>query len=180
MSYCEIIAFKDGKPGECLECRNSWLGAAFIWNCIWDKWLKNPAKEYDTWIVPGPNTQKLWDAVKRSDIPVAIRAVHASTFDHAVIYQKDFARFAADLGEFVRYFDAVGKSHLESWAEFVRTHNDADAVGFYQNSVVDHPWYQQGTDDSIPYDLNTGDKHFDVYEHLTEIDAEATSQALGP
>ncbi len=51
MSYCAIIPFKDGKPESRVEFRNAWGGAAYIWDCLFKKHLKDPAIPHDSWLV---------------------------------------------------------------------------------------------------------------------------------
>lgn len=177
MSYCEVISFKNGKPDDSLECRNAWGGAAFIWTKLYDKYLKDPHKQYDSWLsggLAGETDRRLWDLYKRRDIPRFLRAVHVSTFDRAIVARENLKQFASDLREFVKYF-GTGDSvcHLTTWADWIDAHPDIEAVGFYGTSVSENLWYDydEEKDESIPYDLNTGDKHLEVYELLDEVDA---------
>jgi hypothetical protein len=177
MSYCEIIAFKDGKPSEALESRNAWGGAAYVWSCLFDKYLKDPNNQYDTWLSER-GQGRLWDLAKKKEIPAFMRAVHASTFDYALVLPKNFQRFIDDLREFARYFGTNGKvCHLETWATFIDQHRDAEAIGFYGTSVGENLWFtwDEGKEESVPYDLASGDKHFDVYDELARYDAEAVA-----
>lgn len=181
MSYSQVIAFRDGKPAEVLECRNAWGGPAYIWTSLFDRYLKDPFIEYDSWLSRfSRNDNSLWQLVDREDIPAALRAVHYSTYDRAIIRREHFQQFAADLREFVATFPTTGVCHLPAWADFVEK-CDAEAIGFYGTSVSENLWFidkeqteaDEDDEDSIPYDLNTGDKHFEVYDRMRET-AEAT------
>lgn len=176
MSYCEIIAFREHVPSVGLELRNAWGGAAYVWNHMYDKFLKDPANEYDSWLRgAGTDESPLWKLHKRQDIPMFMRAVHTAMYDHAIVSQANFSRFVADLREFDRNFAKNGSvCHLESFAKFIEENADAEAIGFYGTSVSEYPWHvlpqPEGDDDDflepIPYSLETGDKHFEVYEEL--------------
>lgn len=182
MSYCEIISFKDGVPGESVEYRNSHGGAAFVWNALFDTYLKDPAIEYDSWMMRAMDSDRsLWDLAKREDLPMYERAVHAATFDRAIVRAEHFKQFALDLRAFVeRHRNEERVCHLLEWAAFVESCN-GEAVGFYGMSVSDNLWYEWVVDkdnedegESIPYNLNTGDKHFEVYDFLKEVDTQSS------
>jgi len=46
--------------------------------------------------------------------------------------------------------------------------SEHEAIGFYMMSVSDNLWfeYDADSDESIPYDLNGDNRHFDVYQEL--------------
>lgn len=175
MSTCSIIYFRDGLPAEETDYRNAWGGSAKIWSDLFDAYLKDPRKEYDNWLTRCDGTDtSLWDLAKRKDLPAFERAVHASTFDLAIIRHEHFQQFAAHLREFVSKYPAGEKvSHLSAWADAIES-SDAEAIGFHGTSVSENLWfdYDSETEESIPYNLNTGDKHFEVYDWLEENDAE--------
>jgi hypothetical protein len=107
-----------------------------------------------------------------------MRAVHASTFDYAIVFNDHLQQFAKDLREFVAYFGTDSSvCHLLSWAEFIEKNLEIEAIGFYGTSVSENLWfkYNEETDESIPYDLETSDKHFDVYDQIEAMDAEPVS-----
>lgn len=168
MSYCAIITFENGKPAKATEYRNAWGGAAYIWDCLFNKYLKDPKSEYDSWVL-GRNRDKLWKLAGREDLPMWMRAVHAATFDRAVIAKEHLLRFAADLRAFVEHFGTGDRvCHLTSWARFCDEHADTEAIGFYHTSVGDNLWYEwdEEAEESTPYDLNAMDRHFEVYYWL--------------
>ena len=71
MSYCSIIAFKEGKADSAGNFGNAWGGAAFIWTVLFDKYLKDPEKEHDNWLsrCADESDRSLWDLAKRDDLP---------------------------------------------------------------------------------------------------------------
>lgn len=167
MSYCEIIIFKDGKPTGGIEYRNSWGGAARIWDALFEKYLKDPAIPYHTWV--SGDHQPLWDLAKRKTLPEHERAVHASTFDHAYISQTNFPRFCTNLRTFDQAFPKGQKvSHLQAWADTIeKLDADVEAVGFYGTSVAENPWmkYDKGKDETVAVPLSEG---WEIYDWLTK------------
>jgi hypothetical protein len=167
MSRATLIYFKDGKPDTMNEYGNAWGGAARIWNAMFDKYAKDPMKEYDSWIMD--KGDRLWKLAERTDIPVFERIVHASTFDYALVYQEHFKEYAQALRDFVKA-NPAGEAidHLPAWADKIEN-SDAEAIGFWATSVSSNPWatYDEENDAMILYDLNTGDKHFCVFDYVT-------------
>ncbi|MHC4844391.1 MAG: hypothetical protein ACYTEE_11360 [Planctomycetota bacterium] len=171
MSYCSIIEFEDGLPARETEYKNAWGGAARIWTPLYDTYLKDPNNEYDSWLST-MKPEKLWDLADRKDLPMHLRAVLSCTFDYATIEQKNFKRFAEDLRQFREHFPPNGVvCHLIEWAHHIEQ-SHAQAVGFYGTSVSDNLWwsYDEDTDQMIPYNLDRGEEHFEVYDWLLEID----------
>lgn len=176
MSACAIIGFKDGAAVAREECQNSWGGAARIWTALFDKYCKKPDIPYDSWLTRGmlgggEDTDELWKLAYNTDLPRFERAVLASTFDYATIRQENFYQFANDLLRFDKEYPlAEGVSnHLPYWGEYIVKH-EHEAVGFHGTTVTECLWnvWDEETDDYIPYDLRTGDKHFEVYDFLND------------
>lgn len=171
MSYSTIITFKDGKPDVYQEFNNSWGGGARIWKTLYDKYLKDTAKEYSNFLDPD-NMKRLWLLARRQDLPMFERAVLTATFDHAIITKNHFKLYAEHLKEFViAYRDySASRCILNDWRGTVEL-CEAEAVGFQMTSVCEDMWedWDEKLDEGIPYDLNTGDKHFEVYDWLNEI-----------
>jgi len=170
MSYCEIISFKDGVVGNSLECSNSWGGAARIWSVMFDRYMKDPAVPFDSWlsVLSSPTRSKiLWGLADRQDLPIFERVVYASTFDYAIVFSKDFKTFADYLDQFAKAHPAPGACHLMAWNDFVLS-CEGEAIGFYGTSVGENLWnpFDEEKDCHTPYDLNTGTKHFDVFERI--------------
>ena len=171
MSSCEIVTFSEGKPDHSVEFRNAWGGAAFIWSALFDQYLKDPEIPYHNWLsMVGSGDTSLWDLAKRPNLPLFERAVHAATFDYAIVSRDNFQSFVSHLREFVaRYKRKYPGSvcHLEAWAQFIET-CDAEAIGLVGTSVTGSLWneWDEKTEEYLPYDLRTGTKHFEVYEFL--------------
>lgn len=172
MSYTKIVIFKDGLPTDGVEYRNAWGGAARIWNSLFEKYVPKE-HEYDTWLTTNNgNDSRLWDLAKKQEIPMAERAVHAFTFDHFYISNKNFKRFAGDLRSFVSRYPRKDKvDHLSAWAEWF-DNSEAEAAGLYATSVSENPWCRYSEEDSCnkPVFLSEGTE---VYNWLARIDKES-------
>lgn len=172
MSYCAIVTFEDGMPNDIVEYKNAWGGAARIWNSLFNKYLKDPYVQYDTWLSYGTKgDRRLWDLYKREDLSMFERAVLVSTFDHAIIFMKNFQQFANHLREFANHYPVDNSvCHLLSWAGFIESCG-AEAIGFYGTSVCQNLWFDwdDKTEESIPYNLNSRNDHFEVYELLSKV-----------
>lgn len=149
--------------------QNSWGGAALVWSCVFDEFFKDPARMYDSWMA---RPDVLWTAHKMVDrVPACVRAVHASTYDRALVLAEHFLIHADNLEAFCERYksrDATnGVNHLPDWAAAFR---DAvgkwDAIGLYATSCAQNPWwvYGEGDDEGRPYDLGFDEDHFSVYE----------------
>lgn len=192
MSHCSIIAFRNGLPDTELELKNSWLGHAWIWSAVFDNYIKDPNIPYDNWLMPS-RTEALWEAAYKPEIPEFIRAVHASTFDYAIVRQENYDKFIQHLNEFrawhknkhyaarTRPASETGEdyvfSHLASYVKFIEENRDAEAIGFHGTSVVENLWYKyvpnedenvEGT--MVAYNLNEDTKHQDAYEIIKETE----------
>lgn len=175
MSTCQIVAFRSNLPDDVGEMRNAWGGHAFVWNAMYDHFLKDPHKEYDCWLNGSRGDDApLWKLAKREDIPMFMRAVHISTFDRALVMQANFDQFVADLRQFIAAFPK-GESicHLPHYIEFIEQHKDAQAIGFYGTSVAEDPWtvyepseHEDEEGEYRQYDLSRDEDHFDVYARL--------------
>ena len=165
MSYCALVCFEDGKPGVITEFKNSCGGAAFIWDVLYDKYLKDPNKKPDCWLL---DPDSLWPLAKRADLPLFERVVLASTYDRALVRDDHFAEFSGHLREFVKTYPAGDKAcHLSAWADLFDK-SESEAIGFYGTSVSENLWidWDEEKDGPIPYNLNERDDHFEVYDYL--------------
>lgn len=119
MSHCKIMVFKNGKAEYGAEFGNSWGGAAFIWSKMFDEYVKDPCKPYDSWLSTGRD-KELWKLASCQDVPLGLRAVLSSTYDNAIIRREHFAEFVRHLREFhARFCADDGWSHLTAWADFI-------------------------------------------------------------
>lgn len=192
MSYCAVLTFKDGSPDIVKEFSNAWGGHAFIWDALFDKYLKK--HDYDTWLSnvnAGKADSPLWGLAARPDLSLVERAVHIATFDRAIVKQENLQKMADDFRAFRELFlNKKVECHLDEWAEFIDENLDAEAIGFYGTSVAENPWYILPseiavTDDQkidavvrvldaeeeeiVPYNIKTMSMHFEVYEYLKEL-----------
>lgn len=171
MSTCAIIEFRDGKADTEHRFGNSWGGAARIWTALFDKYAKDPKIEYDNWLTTAsqPGNRRLWDLVDDPRLMEFEKAVHYATFDNFIVRRENFSRFAKHLREFSLAYSYGGIDHLPAWANVIEK-SDAEAVGFHHTSVSENPWiaWADDSDEGTPYDLNIGDKHFEVYDALFE------------
>lgn len=179
MGYCEIIPIKNGEPQDGIEFHNPWRGASRIWDSLFDQYLKDPEKEYDSWLsnFRKDQGQPLWDLAKRDDLSMPERSVHAFTFDRAYVLKSDFTRLANDLRVFEEMYPVDFPSHLSAWAETIEA-LDAEAVALRATSVSENPWYyyNEEDDETIPYTIEDG---FNLYEWLAEM-AGQNAQAMAP
>lgn len=171
MSYTELVLFREGLAEHGPEYGNSWGGAAFVWNKLFDLYCKQ--HEYDNWMM-GPSADKLWKLAGNRELPMFERAVHSFTFDNAVVKQENFRRFAADLRSFWEKHGLgyEGICHLLTWADYIEA-SDAEAVALHATSVNSHPWiqYDEEKDKMVPYSMTAGDKHWEIYEELESHDS---------
>jgi len=163
--------FKDGKADTQEEFRNAWGGSAFVWTCVYDEHLKDPHDKYDSWMAcAGTGDRRLWDLASDARLQPFERAIHAFTFDRAMVRREHFAQLAQDLRDFHKRHlaKAAGKvCHLPEWADLIEG-CEAEAVALYGTSVSDNLWwdYDEEIDMEVPYDLNERDEHFEVYDWL--------------
>lgn len=167
MSYCQLIEFRDGKPEIFHEFRNAHLGAALIWTCLYDRYLKS--RPFDSWLM---DSDKLWKLPKDRRLSQYERAVLAQTFDRALVGKDNFDQHAKNLRMFAGMYPDASCGHLVPWAAVFKE-SGADYIGGYQTSVSEDPWseWNEEAGESRPYDLNERSDHFDVYEWLEELQA---------
>jgi hypothetical protein len=167
MSRCAIITFRGGKADAQIEFHNAWLGAARIWDALYDKYLKNPTVPYDSWLFGlRDNQHRLWDLVNRTDLPIHERIVHASTLDLAYINKEHFPEFCADLRKFDSAFPSEC-SHLTAWADAIEK-LDCEAIGFWGTSVGENPWchFNEEKDEAELVPLSSG---WEIYDTLRKF-----------
>ena len=151
------------------EYGNAWGGHARIWTSIWDKYIKDHSKEYDTWLSPSENQERLWASYKDEHIPIQVRVVMAMTFDRVLIAKAQFKLMATTLRKFMELFPYGGVDHLPAWAdelELLVDDETVDAVGFHATSVAENPFevYREEEDDSRPYNVNTDEGHAYLFD----------------
>jgi hypothetical protein len=177
MSYCAIITFENDVAKGQINFGNAWGGAARIWSVLFDTYLKKG--QYDTWL----NEKRmldLWSLASSDKLPAYARALLASTFDYAVIRREHFEQFCNDLAEFDKRWPTKGNisNHLPAWRLAINgLPSRVTAIGFHGTSVSSNLFegWNEETDESTWYDLRTGDRHFEVYDFVSEPDKEEIS-----
>ncbi|WP_146118782.1 hypothetical protein [Blastopirellula marina] len=152
--------------------QNSWAGAARIWGDLFDRHCKDPNLPFDNWMSSSGNgDRRLWDLAKDSRLGMYARAVHAFTFNNAIVRREHFANLASDLRRFtVEYHSKPGHvDHLPAWAEAIEA-CDGIAVALHATTVSENPWFNwdEGSEEYSPYCLETGTKHWEVYDALAD------------
>jgi len=171
MSYTTLIIFKNGKPDGGVEYRNSWGGAARIWDALFKAHVPKKT-QYDSWLTTNNgNDRRLWDLASREDLPIFSRSVHAFTFDKFYVRNEHFSRLASDLRCFVEKYPVEGAAvdHLLAWAKWLDENADKEAVGLHATSVSENPWYRakicphcgNTTDETEPIPLAEGTEVYD-------------------
>ncbi len=178
MSYCALVYFKDGKANSETRYGNSHGGSAYIWRNLYDKYLKDPNKLYDNWLLSSHESgAPLWKLARAEEVPLGQRIVHMFTFDQAIVKKENFVELAKYLREFVEFFGTQGcVCHLLEWADALeKNEGDFEAVGVHGTSVCENPWYRwdEDTDEEIPFDLSKDD-HFDVFQELKSSPCSST------
>ena len=146
---------------------------------MYDKYIpKDPDRSYDSWMTNDKGRDKMWK-MTTPQIPFYQWAVMAMTFDGWMLRNEHFIQMSVDLREFRSVAGCAPDRvcHMNAWADFLAT-CEAEAVGFYHSSVSECFWfnYDEEKDEEIPYDLNTMDKHTEVYAYLYEFEKERVKE----
>ncbi len=167
MSRTALIKINDRRMCGEIEYINAWGGAARIWTALFNKYLKDPNREYHSWITDYPNN-RLWELSENKSLTVFERAVHIFTFDNAYVKKDNFNRFADDLRTFAETYPYPGKvDHLPSWADEIEK-LDCEAVGLYATSVSDNPFrkYDSDKDEIVDVLIEECDEVYDAIENM--------------
>tara|TARA_Y100000310_G_scaffold319966_1_gene375867 strand:- start:3619 stop:4155 length:537 start_codon:yes stop_codon:yes gene_type:complete len=174
MGYTELFYIdKHGDAVAYKEYPNPWGGAAFIWTQIYDRFLKDHSKEFDSWLTSERNAQRLWNLVNDKDIPSKVRAVLAFTLDYAIVEYDKLPKMVEYLRDFLLSFPP-GKNvvcHLGAWCDDMMEiyfREDDLGVCLYPTSVSENLWYMydEEKDDTIRYNINKDDKHWFIFEEM--------------
>lgn len=172
MTTTSLIEFVDGVAQAEYEFGNSWGGAARVWDSLFKKYI--PKKhEFDNWMQAAED-KRLWSVCEDPRLSDAERMVYAFTMDNALVKKDDFAAMAKALREFIQQNPRDGVCHLEAFAK-VFEESEGDAMGLHATSVCENPWIScdEEQDESVPYNIATGEKHFFVFESLSDFAAES-------
>lgn len=182
MSSTEI--FKITKHGDVVyhdETRNAWRGAMAIWGILEKRYLKPLPKPiwmsneqyndsgYTRSCIPSFGKERhplqdVWDLVKNEEVSRVDKIVLSSTFDFIVIMKPHLHKII----EAFNSFD--GETSLKEQAEILQNLLDSDddfiGVAWNQTSVNGDMWsvWNKEKEECDPYDINTGEKHWDLFE----------------
>jgi hypothetical protein len=171
MGYTELFYInKEGDTVSFKKYHNPWGGAAFIWTQIYDRYLKDNSKEFDSWLF---NQQPLWDSVNDKAIPLSICTVLAFTFDYAIIEYDKIPKMVEYLKEFLEIFspDKNIVCHLGEWYDDMMKiyyREDNHGICLYPTSVSENLWsiYGEEKDEYRPYNVNVDDKHWFIFKEM--------------
>ncbi len=174
MTTTSLVEFVNGVADAQYEFQNSWGGAARIWGSLFSKYIPKQ-HEYDNWMQAAED-KRLWGICKDPRLSDAERIVYAFSMDNALVKKEDFAAMAKALREFVEQNPREGICHLEAFAK-VFDESQGDAIGLHATSICENPWieWSEELDESVPYDIAKGEKHFFVFESLSDFAAEIKS-----
>jgi hypothetical protein len=187
MSYTEIYGFdKEGNAYCEAEVKNAWRGAMAIWNTLEKKYLPKYRPSYVPSYISDDNVEgflgykpsrltammddkamkEVWGLANDSRLKDCERIALASTFDRVIIKRENMLRLISAFREF------DGETSLKAQADLIeKMLNDENcmAVGFNQTSVNGDTWsnfggYDDEKDEEIPYNIFTGDKHWELFE----------------
>jgi len=176
MSYTTLIGIgKDGTPRTYEEYRNAWGGAAYIWTSLIDAYLvgRGGATSLGAMMCQDENMngmKPLWELGKDLRVPENFRFILLSTFDRAMVRASDFNRLADAMDEFVRTFPPGDRAcSLPAQAQTLRQmalSGEWRAACWHQTSVSENPWigWDEEKDESIPYNIDTGEDHFFIFD----------------
>lgn len=167
MSSTTVKAIWPGEKVEELEeLPNSWGSAPAIWSALSDRYLGGGS----AWLAGAADASAggLWALVRDPRLAFCERACLAITFDHAYIAQKDFARAACDIREFLELHKSRIEGRVNHWPAIIDIldRSDVPAIGFHMTSVSEDPWvgsYDEETDQHAPIDW---DRVWSVYDVL--------------
>jgi hypothetical protein len=188
MSCTEIYSVdKNGEIDQYAEIRNSWRGSMAIWRILEDRYLP----PYRPSFIPSymsieafeaqhgykPSRcssffddsamKEIWSLFSSDAVSTTDKIVLGSTFDNVLVRRENFDTLISAFKEF------EGETSLTEQAKVIEEMmNDSDiaAVGWNQTSVNADPWmeYDEKLDDYLRYNINTGDKHWWLFEDLNK------------
>jgi hypothetical protein len=156
MSYTEMFGFnKNGNAYDLAEIKNSWRGGMAIWNYLYDKYIGGNFPMF------GADGFKQLNA-KFDKMPECEQISLLTTYDYALVKREDFQKIIDAFRKF------EGDTSLKEQADIIEdalADEDCVAVGWNQTSVNGDNWtnyggYDDEKDECIPYNINTGDKHW--------------------
>lgn len=166
MSYTEIVGFnKEGDAYSQADIHNAFRGAMAIWRAMEEKYLT--VGRFSRCVMGNEkDMREIWDLTGSDKVSENDKICLASTFDNVVVKKKDFQKVITAFRE----FDA--ETSLKEQADVLEemlADEDCIAVAWNQTSVNENTWlsgggYDEEKDEYIPYNLNSGEKHFYLFD----------------
>lgn len=169
MSYSTVyIIDNDGDVVTYTQVLNSTLPLT-IWDYI--------SKQYGLHHMFGENPE-IWKWFCKGKIKAHYDIVMGFTFDHVIVYKEDIPKLINAFNKFMQECPSESmKEHIDILNEI--QNDDIVGVTWQQTSVSEPLWeinpmweindddeYDEDLDVTTPYNINTGNKHWDLFEHL--------------
>lgn len=178
MSATELFYFDENGNACCLgEIRNAFRGAMAVWKILEEKylppykpaWGTNSDNHSRVAMMFDSNAMKdIWDLFKRSDVTTDDKIVLGSTFDQVTVLAADIPRLISAFKEFDECYPS--KSNIGEQAsmleELLKGKEGFTGVAWNQTSVNNAWVFDYDEDGEIPYNILTGEKHWDLFEDL--------------
>ncbi|MGG5319266.1 hypothetical protein [Enterococcus sp. AZ072] len=162
MSTTEIYAvIKNGDVTPYGEAQNSWLGGMHVWNSLNEKYDLNDGMMF--------GFKKTWGHFNKGFYEGYEDILLGSTFDKVYVSKRNFDRL---IEGFQKYWETHPASNFDEQIEVIKSMQEVDeviGVAWCQTSVADDLWdfgYDEEADETIPYNINLGDKHWELFEEL--------------
>lgn len=170
MSYTQIlVATNDGDLNVAAEIHNSWRGAMAIWATLekrylppfMPEWAKGMNLPYEPSRTMGDGIKEIWELANDKRVSEVDSICLRSTFDNVIVHKENFGRI-------IEAFNAFeGETSLKEQAQFIGSLlNDPNitAIAWRQTSVTGDMWTVWTGDETIPYNILTGTKHWELFE----------------
>jgi hypothetical protein len=184
MSSTEIYGLTKNRAMEIGEARNSFRGAMLVWKTLEEKylpsfpkpvWMPSDSKEYvsRTSMMMMPNAMKeVWDLIDSDKLSFNEKIVLGTTYDNVLVKAENISRVIDAFNSFEG--DTTLKEQADIISQTIKNITEQDepivAIGWNQTSVNESPWsdYSEEEDEDIGYNLETGDKHWFLFDDLKE------------
>ena len=174
MSYCEMFGFtSEGKMVSVKRYENAWGWAAYIWDKLFDKYLKDYSIRYDNWM---GRSGDLWKLIEDDRLAPFEKVALWSTFTYSQVRVSELSLFIRSIEMFLGAYPAgEGTCHLgeiiTDLMSVLQNPGKIISVGWYGMSVSNNPWrgeYDEEIDEYADYDVTTGTKHEFLGDFLSE------------
>ncbi|MEK4879452.1 MULTISPECIES: hypothetical protein [Paenibacillus] len=161
MSYTEIYgATKDGEVVFVNETRNAWRGAMHVWDKLSEKYGVSGG------LFSGFN--QLWKMADTGKLLDFENVVMKSTFDDVIVKKENIPSLLEAFKEYDKHFpDSSLLEQAEIIEKEILSDDEMLAVCWNQTSVNSNPWtegYDEETEEDIPYNILTGERHWSLFK----------------